>query len=116
MEIDLAAATARAMHVRRLYEQLERHIHGSSWTPPELMVGYLYDVGELGRLVMGAEGRWMHEGDLPKELADKLAECLWWTLVLSERLDVDMTRAFTAKMDALDLQLTASVARLGNPA
>ncbi len=76
------------------------------------MLGYVYDVGELGRLVMGAEDRWMHEGDLPKELRDKLAECLWWVLVLARRLDVDMTGAFTAKMDEFERNLAASVAKI----
>jgi NTP pyrophosphatase (non-canonical NTP hydrolase) len=75
------------------------------------MLGYVYDVGELGRLVMAAEDRWLHEGDLPRELEDKLSECLWWVLVLADRLGVNIIKAFTTKMDDLDVQLTKSVAR-----
>ncbi|MFA6011791.1 MAG: hypothetical protein WC799_17505 [Desulfobacteraceae bacterium] len=35
------------------------------------MIGFVHDVGELGRLVMAAEGRWIHQGDMGKDLADK---------------------------------------------
>jgi len=79
--------------------------------PQELMLGYLYDIGELGRLVMAAEDRWLYKGDLPRELKDKLSECLWWVLVLADRLGVDITKAFTTKMNELDVQLTKRVAR-----
>jgi NTP pyrophosphatase (non-canonical NTP hydrolase) len=91
-KMDFTAATARARHIRELYKQLEERLHGSAWTLQEVMLGYLYDIGELGRLVMAAEDRWLHEGDLPRELEEKLLECLWWVLVLADRLDVDITR------------------------
>jgi len=108
--MDLTAATDRARHIRDLYKQLEERLHGSAWTPQEVMLGYVYDIGELSRLVMASQDRWMHEGDLPQELEGKLSECLWWVLVLADRLGVDITKAFTAKMDALDAQLSKSVA------
>ncbi len=73
--MDFTAATASARHIRELYKQLEERLHGSAWTPQELMLGYLYDIGELGRLVMAAEDRWLYKGDLPRELEDKLSEC-----------------------------------------
>ena len=110
-KIDFTTATDRARHIRKLYKQLEERLHGSAWTPQEVMLGYLSDVGELGRLVMAKEGRWLHEGDLPKELNDKLADCLWWGLVLADQLGVDISQAFTAKMNALDVQISKSVAR-----
>jgi NTP pyrophosphatase (non-canonical NTP hydrolase) len=110
-KIDFTAATARALHIRELYKQLEERLHGSAWTPQEMMLGYLYDIGELGRMVMAGEDRWLHEGDLPRELQDKLSECLWWVLVLADRLGVDITKAFITKMNDVDVQLTKSVAR-----
>jgi len=58
-----------------------------------------------------AEDRWLHEGDLPREFEDKLSECLWWVLVLADHLGVDITKAFTTRMNDLDVQLTKSVAR-----
>jgi NTP pyrophosphatase (non-canonical NTP hydrolase) len=110
--VDLAAASDRALHVRSLYERMEERIHGSAWTPQELMVGFMQDVGDLGRLVMAAEGRWKHGGDdLPGALGHELAECLWWVLVLAKRLDVDITDAFASTMAGLDAQLTARLAQ-----
>jgi hypothetical protein len=110
-KVDFAAATARARHIRGLYKQVEERLHGNAWTTQEVMIGYLYDIGQLGRLIMAAEERWLHEGDVPRELEDKLSECLWWVLVLADRLGVDISNAFTAKMNDLDRQLTKSVAR-----
>ena len=110
-KINFTAATARARHIRKLYTQLEERLHGTAWTPQEVMLGYLSDSGELGRLVMAAEGRWLHEGDLPRELEDKLSECLWWVLVLADRLGVDISKSFTAKMNERDVQLTKRVAK-----
>ena len=59
-QIDFTTAADRARHIRELYKQLEKRLHGSAWTPQEVMLGYLSDVGELGRLVMAKEGRWLH--------------------------------------------------------
>jgi hypothetical protein len=52
----------------------------------------------LGRLVMATEGRWQPEGDVPDLLAAKLSECLWWILVLGDRVDVDIDAAFAGRM------------------
>lgn len=110
-KVDLNAATDRARAIRELYQKLEKRLHGTAWTPQEMMLGYMADVGELGRLVMAQEGRWLHAGNLPKELDDKLADCLWWVLVLAERMGTDLTAAFTAKMNELDANLSQSVAQ-----
>ncbi|WP_052574102.1 hypothetical protein [Haloferula sp. BvORR071] len=107
--IDLTAASDRALQIRELYTKLEQRMHGGAWSPQELMIGYLYDLGELGRLIMAKEDRWVHQGDLPRELEDKLSECLWWVLVLAERTGVDISKAFTAKMNELSADLTKSV-------
>lgn len=109
--MDLAAASARAKDIRDLYEQMEERIHGSAWTPQELMVGFMQDVGDLGRMVMAAEGRWKHGDDVPGDLAHELAECLWWVLVLADRLGVDITAAFASTMDGLGERLTARLAQ-----
>jgi NTP pyrophosphatase (non-canonical NTP hydrolase) len=103
------------MHVRGLYEQMEERMHGSAWTPQELIVGFMQDVGDLGRLVMAAEGRWMHGDDLAGDLAHELAECLWWVLVLARRLGVDIDDAFASTMAGLDARLTARLAQPAAP-
>lgn len=108
----LAAAASRAARIRSLYHRLEELHHDGRWTAREDVVGLTYDIGELGKLVMATEGRWHHEGDVPKELADKLAECLWWILSLAGRLEIDIDQAWTTKMDELESQLVASVRKL----
>jgi NTP pyrophosphatase (non-canonical NTP hydrolase) len=41
----------------------------------------------------GNRGQWAPDGDVPELLRGKLAECLWWVLVLADRLDVDISDA-----------------------
>ena len=107
--IDFTSPAARAVRIRKLYHRLEKRNHGGAWTTQEDMIGFMSDVGELGRLLMASEGRWVHTGDLPKDLGDKLAECLWWIFVLSDRLGIDISQAFSRKMDELDSSLSASI-------
>jgi len=105
IDIDLNTATERAMRVRRLYQQLEVKNHKTVWTTEEDMLAFVSDVGVLARLVMASEGRWVHGGDVHAELSGKMAECLWWLLVLSDRLGIDITEEFTSFMDKLDTKL-----------
>ncbi len=105
MDIDFTAATQRAMRVRRLYHQLEKQNHQSEWSIEEDMLAFTSDIGILARLVMASQGRWLHGGDAHTELRGKIAECLWWLLVLSERMDIDITKEFKSFMDKLDTEL-----------
>ena len=75
------------------------------------MLGLVNDTGALSRLVMATEGRWTPEGDLPSQLSAKLAECLWWVLVLSDRVGVDITEAFTANIGRIETGLKESIAK-----
>lgn len=109
-DTDFSSAIESSMQVRRLYHELEKRNHGAAWTKQEDVIGFVYDVGELGRMVMAAEGRWVHPGELGKDLGDKLSECLWWLFVLSERLGVDLNAAFASKLSELEGSLSASVA------
>lgn len=110
--MDLTAATERAQQVRRLYHQLEEHHEGSAWTSKDDMLGLVNDVGALARLVVATEGRWVPEGDVTEQLEGKLSECLWWILILADRLDVDITDAYTKTMDRIGGHLAESVERL----
>ncbi len=85
MDIDFTAATERAMRVRRLYHQLEKQNHQSEWSIEEDMLAFTSDIGVLARLVMASEGRWL--------------------LVLSERMDMDITIEFKSLMDKLDTEI-----------
>ncbi len=111
--IDFSVAIERSLKIRRVYHQLEELSHGSRWTKQEDMIGFVNDVGELGRMVMASEGRWLYQGDLEKDLPDKLAECLWWICVISDRLGVNLSSAFADKMNELENDLAASVKSTG---
>lgn len=71
----------------------------------------MYDIGELSRLVMAAEGRWVVPGDVSTELPAKLAECLWWMFTLSARLGIDLEQAFEMKLSELEGGLAESIAK-----
>lgn len=107
-ETRFSDAVAQAMKIRKLYNELEKQNHGEPWTNQEDMLGFVHDVGELGRLVMAAEGRWVHQGDMGKDLGDKMADCLWWLFVLSERLGVDISAVFSSRMNELEDSLSTS--------
>src|ERR1700742_2248297 len=108
--MDLTEAGERAARVRDLYHQLEERFEGSRWSARDDMLGLTNDVGALARLVMASEGRWRPEGDVPDLLAAKLSECLWWILVLGDRLDVDVDAAFSGRMDEIEAHLLESIA------
>lgn len=110
IHVGLAQAAMQASRVRQLYHQLEEVHHGVRWSKQEDVVGLQSDVGELGRLVMGAEGRWMAPDDVRKQLEVKLAECLWWIFSLSNRLGIDIEHAYVDKMTELEHELALSVA------
>src|SRR4051794_11594219 len=84
--MDIATASEQALRVRRLYHRLEQRLEGSAWTVKDDMLGLVNDIGAVSRLVMASEGRWTPEGDVKEQTAGKRAECMWWILVLADRL------------------------------
>jgi NTP pyrophosphatase (non-canonical NTP hydrolase) len=107
--MELSEAVKQSAQIRDLYHRLEEINHGTRWSKRDDMLGFLNDAGELGQLMMAEEGRWVHHGDLPRELEEKLADCLWWVLVLSERSGVDITKVFMSKMENLQSSLSESI-------
>ncbi|WP_329065281.1 hypothetical protein [Streptomyces sp. NBC_01429] len=109
----LAPADARALEVRAQYEELERRLLGWTWTLPEPALGFANDAAYVGRLVLAAERTWDIEGDVDAELRHKLAERLWWVLVLADQLGVDAPRAYADTMDRIDAGLTRTLRGAG---
>lgn len=107
----LATARAQALEVRALYEILEERFNGKTWSLHELMIGYSNDVGYIGRLLLADEGTWGIEGDPRAELKHKLAESMWWTFVLADRLGIDMDEAFGDTMSSIRTNLEVTIAR-----
>ncbi|GGK90799.1 hypothetical protein [Nocardia jinanensis] len=111
--ITLAPARDRALEIRALYEVLEQRLNGKVWSLHELMLGFSHDVGTIGRLILAHDGTWDIDGDVAGQLQHKLAESLWWILVLSDRLDIDITEAFTETMDRIHAGLETAVRSSG---
>jgi hypothetical protein len=107
----LSAARDQALAVRALYEILEERFNGETWSLPELMVGFSNDVGYVGRLLLAHTGTWGIDGDPRAELKHKLAESLWWTFVLADKLDIDLDEAYTDTMSSIRAGLESTIAR-----
>lgn len=99
--MNLQEATKRANEIRALYSELEEKLYGRVWSTQEIMLGFVGDVGDLAKLIQGAEGvRGTY--DLNEKLSHELADCLWSVLVLAERHGLDIEKAFDATMSILE--------------
>jgi hypothetical protein len=76
-----------------------------------MSIGFTNDVGYIGRLLLAHDGTWPISGDEVVELRHKLAESLWWTFVLADKLDIDIDAAFTETMLTIRAGLVATIAR-----
>ena len=92
-DIKLSEAIERSKKIRELYVQLELTHHGTAWTVEEDALAFLTDAGLVGRLTMAQQGRWPKGSDARPELEHKLGECMWWLMILADRMDVDMNQA-----------------------
>jgi hypothetical protein len=107
----LSDASQRALAVRALYETIEKRVNGKTWSLHELMIGFSNDVGHVGRLLLAHDGTWPIDGDVTAELEYKLAESLWWTFVLADKLGVDIDDAFVQTMSTIEKGLEAAISR-----
>lgn len=83
---------ALAKQIREKYHQLEEHHHGSRWSVEEDALAFLTDAALVGRLTMAEQKRWPAGPDSQKELKHKLGECIWWLMVLADRMDIDLEK------------------------
>jgi hypothetical protein len=107
----LDAAREQALAVRSLYEVLEERFNGKTWSLHELMIGFSNDVGHIGRLLLADDGTWGIEGDPRAELEHKLAESMWWTFVLADKLGIDIDEAYARTMDRIRSGLESTIVR-----
>lgn len=91
---------AEARAVRALYAARETARYGRAWTPEEIALGFVGDVGDLAKLVQGKAGV-RPRRDLDAALAHELADCLWAVLTLADTYGVDLEGAFAATMHDL---------------
>lgn len=62
------------MSIRKLYEEKERKLYGSSWTSEEIALGFVGDVGDLVKLVVAENGK-RNIPDSRSKLEHELAAC-----------------------------------------
>jgi NTP pyrophosphatase (non-canonical NTP hydrolase) len=98
---------ARALTVRKHYEEKEKQLYGSPWTSEEVMLGFVGDVGDLAKLILAENGR-RKITDSKEKLEHELADCLWSIIVLSKYHDVDLEASFMKTMDELENYLLKS--------
>jgi NTP pyrophosphatase (non-canonical NTP hydrolase) len=108
--MDLSELQHLARDVRRRYAQEEAHRYGRSWTPEEIMLGFLGDVGDLAKLVQGKAGVRPRD-DLDEALVHELADCLWSVLTLADCYGVQLESAFTDTMRQLSEHLDSRAAQ-----
>ena len=95
----------QARAIRSKYADLERSKYGREWTGEELTLGFVGDVGDLVKLVQAKEGIRDSE-NIDKALAHELSDCLWSVIVLADKYNVDLEKAFAKTMSDLDSRLS----------
>jgi NTP pyrophosphatase (non-canonical NTP hydrolase) len=92
-DLNFSEAIERSIQIRNLYHRLERQYHEKEWTVEEDALAFLTDAGLVGRLTMSQQGRWPTNGDPASELEHKLGECIWWLIILAERMEINISGA-----------------------
>jgi len=89
----LSEAVERSVQIRGLYHKLEQENHDKEWSVEEDALAFLTDAGLVGRLTMSQQGSWPKSGEPEAELEHKLGECMWWLIILAERMNIDIEEA-----------------------
>lgn len=97
------------MTIHDLYDALNLAERGRTWTRADFMLGFVGDVGDLAKLVMGAEGTRAMPGG-KEALEHELADCLWSVLILAQHYEVDLDSVFTRTMGDLEEVISARLA------
>ena len=92
-DMNFSEVVQRSVAIRERYHELEVQHHGKEWTVEEDALAFLTDAGLVGRLIMAQQGRWPTNGESVSELEHKLGECIWWLIILAERMNIDSSDA-----------------------
>lgn len=102
--MDFNEVVERSVRLREQYHNLERQFHQTEWTVEEDALAFLTDAGLVGRLTMSQQGRWPANKS-NSELEHKLGECIWWLIVLAERMNIDTREALERFLLTTEKQL-----------
>ncbi|WP_112180312.1 MULTISPECIES: MazG-like protein [Paraliobacillus] len=86
-------ASNRSLQIRKAYHKLEEKHHGSEWSVEEDALAFLTDAALVGRLAMAQQERWPTGTNPEADLEHKIAESIWWLMVLAERMGIDSEQA-----------------------
>jgi len=82
-----------SLELRDNYHNAEIELHGSSWTIEEDALAFLTDAALIGRMVMAQQNSWPLAQFETEDLEHKLAESIWWLMVLANRMEYDIEKA-----------------------
>lgn len=99
--MELQQIIERTMQIRGQYAAFETKLWGRSWTPEEIALGFVGDVGDLMKLVAAKEGV-RGSDSVDEKLGHELADCLWSICVLAELYHIDLESAFTNTMNEIE--------------
>lgn len=108
--MNLKELQQRAIEIRKRFAAYERQQGSPVWDTREVMEGFIVDVGDLMKLIMGQQGL-RKVDDLDAKIAHELADCLWCILVLANKLDVDLEKAFADTMDSLEASIAGKLSK-----
>lgn len=94
----------RALEIRAKYDELNTNDGHAKWDGLDYTAGFVGDVGDLMKLVMAKEGK-RHGENVDTKLEHELADCLWSILVIANRYDIDLNKAFENTMNDLEERL-----------
>lgn len=102
--MNLKEIKEKSIKIREKYHKLEKKYHNSEWTIEEDALAFLTDAGIVGRLTMANQGRWPDENS--EKLDEKIGECIWWLVVLAERMNLNvedcLEKFFDSKKNMLE--------------
>lgn len=105
-EMNFREIIERSVKIRECYRQLEKQYHDKEWLVEEDALEFLIDAGLVGRLTMSQQGRWPKDGDTTVELEHKLSECIWWLIVLADRMDIELNDSMSGFLSKLEKQFS----------
>lgn len=66
-------------------------------TVPEVLMLLIEEIGELAKAIRKINGQKTHQDSKIHNVEDELADCFWLLVDLSNRLDIDLEKAFRNK-------------------
>lgn len=106
--LSLNKIVERSIEIRSKYHLLEEKHHGSRWSVEEDALAFLTDAGLVGRLTMSQQGRWPTDDEDSAQLKHKLAESIWWLVVLSDRMEIDIGESLQAFLKRTEARLAGA--------